>query len=331
MNRLPSPSVAEEQASLWAARLDGSTLSAADRDALDAWLEADPANRVLLSSYCQFSANLEQQLPLLAGIKDGLADIPPTAKQTRSLPWLSRPILAGMALTAVAVAAVILWQGRPQNHFQNLAAPVGGRHTATLADGTQIELDAGTAVTVELTRESRRVRLAAGEAFFAVAPDPARPFHVETPAGSVRVTGTQFNVRTDASTTFEVTVIQGAVQVRPGGSGASRALGAGDRLTDTDGRFTLQHLKEKELADTLAWRTGHVVFNGTPLGEALRRFARHHGRNLSASPEAATLRVGGRHSLDDLNGFLTELEKVLPVRVSHGTDGAIRVEAVDLP
>ncbi len=65
---------AEEQATLWAARLDGSVLSADQRIALDAWLTADPAHRVLLSSYCQFSADLEQQMPLLAGIKGLPAD-----------------------------------------------------------------------------------------------------------------------------------------------------------------------------------------------------------------------------------------------------------------
>lgn len=316
---------AEEQAALWAARLDGSVLSAADRDALDAWLTADPAHRVLLSAYCQFSADLEQRLPLLAGIRDRLAESTTTAKTPRTLPWLLRPALVGATLTVFVVAVAILWPGRPQDHFQNLTAPVGGRQSLTLADGTRLELNAGSAATVELTRDARRVRLAGGEAFFQVAPDPARPFHVETPAGSVRVTGTQFNVRTEADA-FEVIVLEGRVQARPGGSGAARALQAGDRLAAADGRLDFRHLSDKELADTLAWRTGHVVFNGAPLREALQRFARYHGRNLSASAEAGALHVGGRYSLDDLDGFLTGIEGFLPVRVSRGPDGAIRVE-----
>ena len=118
MNSAPSPSpLAEEQASLWAARLDGSALSAADRTTLDTWLAADPAHRVLLSSYCQFSADLEQQLPLLAGIRDGWEENPTATKTVRPLPWLRWPALAGAALMVAAALAVILWQGRPQNHF----------------------------------------------------------------------------------------------------------------------------------------------------------------------------------------------------------------------
>lgn len=324
MNPLSSP--AEEQAALWAARLEGGVLPAADRAALEEWLDSDPAHRMLLSSYCQFSADLEQQLPLLAGIRDRLAESPTTAKNTRSLPWLSRPLLAGMALTAAVVAVVILWSGRPQDHFQNLAAPVGGRHATTLADGTRLELNAGTAATVELRRDSRRVRLAGGEAFFHVAADPARPFFVETPAGSVRVTGTQFNVRNDDGVALEVTVLEGHVQVRPGGSGAARTLQAGDRLAAAAGHLEFSHLPEGELANVLAWRTGYIVFDGTPLRAALQRFARYHGRNLSVSDAAAGQLVGGRHRLDDLDGFLATLEQVLPVRVTRGLDGAVHVD-----
>ena len=58
---------AEDQAALWAARLDGSTLSAADRAELEAWLAKDPRHRALLSQYCQFSSDLEDYLPALVG------------------------------------------------------------------------------------------------------------------------------------------------------------------------------------------------------------------------------------------------------------------------
>ena len=319
--------LAEEQASVWAARLDGSVLSAADRLALDAWLEADPSHRALLSSFCQFSADLEQQLPLLAGIRDELAEVNTAAKTAQPLPWLRWPILAGAALMAAAVLAVILWQGRPQNQFQNITTPVAHRQEVTLADGTQIELNAQTALVVELTADTRRVRLAGGEAFFHVSKDPARPFFVETPAGTIRVTGTQFNVRSEAVTSLEVTVLEGTVQVRPGGTTALHSLVAGDRLTRENDRVDRATLAPDQLGNALAWRQGQIVFAGTPLREALARFARYHGRNLTATDAVAQQLVGGLYSLDDLDGFLTNLELALPVRVTRGLDGTVQVEA----
>jgi transmembrane sensor len=322
----PDP-ITEEQASRWAARLDGGTLTAAQRTELETWLAADPARRVLLSAYCQFSTDLEQQLPLLAGIKDEVAEIR-TAHQTASLhPWLRWPTLAGASLIAAAAVAVILWQGQPQDTFQNLATPIAQRQALTLADGTQLELNAQTVLAVELNARERRVRLAGGEAFFHVAKDAERPFFVETAAGSVRVTGTQFNVRTADAGQLEVTVLEGAVQVRPGEHAGTRDLHANEQLVRANGAVTVRTLAAADVDRTLAWRSGQVLFNGTPLREALACFARYHGRTLTASDSAALQRVGSRHSLDDLDGFLSALEDALPVRVVHEADGSIRVEA----
>jgi transmembrane sensor len=325
MNPLPASTAAEE-AALWAARLDGSVLTAGQRTALEAWLAAHPAHRGLLSAYCQFSADLEQQLPLLEGIREETAEI--TAPRTaQPHPWLRWPILAGVTLTAAAAVTVALWVARPRTQFENLATPVAQRSAVTLADGTRVELNAQTALVVELTADARRVRLAGGEAFFSVSPDPARPFYVETPAGSVRVTGTQFNVRTESPAALEVTVLEGAVQVRPGDD-APRDLAARDRLVRAADHVAVTALSPRQLGETLAWREGRIVFADTPLREALARFARYHGRNLTASDAAARERVGGTHRLDDLDDFLTSIQDVLPVHVTRGPDGAIRVDAV---
>ena len=74
MKTLPHDSAAEEQASLWAARIEGSHLTAEKRAELDAWLAEHPAHRTLLSQYYQFSADLEQTLPALA--RAGAIDMP---------------------------------------------------------------------------------------------------------------------------------------------------------------------------------------------------------------------------------------------------------------
>lgn len=327
----PPSAHADEQAALWAARLDGSELSAADRRELDAWLAADPAHRTLLSSYCQFSADLEQQLPLLAGVRDELAESPTAPKAVRPFPWLRRPALAVATLAAAAALAVFLWPGQPQNHSQNLGTSVASRQEFTLPDGSHLELNAQTAAAVELTATERRVRLAGGEAFFRIAKDPVRPFFVETPAGSVRVTGTEFNVRTESAASLEVTVREGSVQVRPGGAPGPRNLKGGERLVSAGRDVAVTTLAAGQLADALAWRQGRIVFADTPLREALARFARYHGRTLTATEAAALKRVGGNYSLDDLDGFIAFLEEAegMGLHVTRGTDGSIRIGVPD--
>jgi len=121
-----------EQAALWAARLDGSTLTAADRNALDAWLAENPAHRTLLSSYCQFSADLEQQLPAL--VAAGTVTMP-ARKNTprRNVAWL----VVGRRAALVVSAFV-----RAKREIVSKPSPSScRRQSVTLADGTKVELN----------------------------------------------------------------------------------------------------------------------------------------------------------------------------------------------
>ncbi|MBI3885123.1 MAG: FecR domain-containing protein [Opitutae bacterium] len=334
MNHSPPRSAdaaADEQASLWAARLDGSVLSADDRRALDDWLARHPGHRALLSSYCQFSADLEQRLPLLEGIREQSAEIRKKTNSAQPRPRLRWPTMARVALSAAAAVVLVFWLVRPPApQVESLTTPVAQRQTVTLADGSRVELNAHTSLLVELGAHERRVRLADGEAFFAVTKDAARPFVIETPGGSVRVTGTQFNVRAEADAPLEVTVLEGSVQVRPGATAPGRdsapfALRAGDQLVAGPAGIAVHPLAPAALADALAWRQGQIVFNGAPLREALARFARYHGRGITVTADAAGLPVGGRFSLDDLDGFLAGIEPVLHVHVTRDLSGTVRV------
>lgn len=322
----PNP-VADEQASLWAARLDGDTLDTAQRAELDAWLAQDPSHRALLSRYCQFSADLEEQLPAL--VAAGAVALPAEAAPRRAS-WWSFPRLTGLACAAAAAVAVTFVALKPAPTVEHVATPSAQRGSQTLSDGTRVELNANTRVRFESTPTERRVQLSDGEALFAVAKDVTRPFIVQTPAGSIRVTGTTFNVRSEpAATALEVTVIEGSVQVRAVIAGAARtadpiSLAAGDQLVAKADGQSRRALSPSDLDDALAWRHGQIVFRGVPLREAAARFGQYHGRAIYVAPAVANLSVGGSHGLDDLSGFLAGLELVYPVNagIDHLT-GAV--------
>lgn len=328
MNALSPDSNADVAASLWAARLDGSTLSSEQQEQLDQWLAAHPSHRVLLSRYCQIGADVEQALaPLRAQAEFN----PPASMRSRQPPW--RRIMAiTFAAAALWMVLAALLPDRTQS--TRLATPVGERSTRTLADGSTIELNAQTAAVVSVTANERRVRLAQGQAFFDVKRDASRPFIVETPQGSVRVTGTQFDVRTDTSESLEVVVAQGSVQVSAHDAGGATnrpvVLVAGQRYSGTEDHRVSQ-LTPAALADALAWRQGQIVFHDVPLREALARFGRYHGRSLAADPAAGELHIGGRYSLDDLDGFLAALEEIFPVEVNQNRNGTVQIRLLARP
>src|SRR6201999_1616556 len=152
------------------------------------------------------------------------------------------------------------------------------------------------------------------EAFFTVTKDSSRPFFVETPGGTVRVTGTRFDVRIDSDSGLQVTVDSGSVQVRPPeGDAAGRetvvSLAPRDQFSRGRRGFSTRTLSVAELDDALAWRRAVIVFAGTPLHDALPSFSRYLHRPITAGKGAGELRVGGRFGLDDPDAFFTALEQ----------------------
>jgi transmembrane sensor len=320
----PDPA-AEEQASLWAARLEGSVLTDFDRSELDAWLAGDPLRRPLLSSYCRLSARLDSLVPELAAA--GAVEMPAGRARARPAwnPW--KVAAAGMVAAGLAAGAVFL--ARPAGRPETLSTPSGQRGAFTLSDGTRVELNANTSITVENGRAERRIKLSNGEAFFVVSKDKSRPFIVDTPAGSVRVTGTIFNVLTEAASQLDVTVVEGSVQVRPddpGGSlGDPTMLTAGGVLTSENGVVSLASKSAADVDDALAWRQGRIVCNAMPVSEALARFAHYHGRVMTVTAAAGTKRAGGQYSLGNLDEFLDYLKEGLNLSVVREADGSVRV------
>ena len=113
------------------------------------------------------------------------------------------------------------------------------------------------------------------------------------------------------------------MRVTPNEKGNTVTLGAGERLRTGPTETSVEVLAPGEVDDALAWRAGRVVFQATPLPEALAHFSRFHGRPITTAPELAPMRIGGRYNLDDLDGFLAALEAIQPVVFTRRPDGSI--------
>lgn len=213
---------------------------------------------------------------------------------------------------------------------RELTTGLAERDVVILEDGSRMELNARTVVGVKFGLADRRVTLTRGEALFTVAKDASRPFVVETAAGVVRAAGTVFNVRaTDAGGRVEVTVLEGSVRLGLKNNATDEAaLSPGTQAwLGGGGAVSVRVLPEGGAQDAGAWRSGQVVFHDTPLGEALERFAAYHPKTIVVEADAAELRLGGRFALNDLNGLLDAVQRVLPVRIGWEPDGVVRIKA----
>jgi transmembrane sensor len=215
------------------------------------------------------------------------------------------------AALAVAVLPSVLTPPTPQTY----ATGKGQHRTITLADGSVVDLNAETRLSVSFTRSERRIVLADGQAIFDVTHDKRRPFTVETSSQVVRVVGTQFDVR-NRQGDLRVTVARGKVQVRPiatGASGRAFLLTPGQRLAI--GRTGIAKLEAVDPREALDWRTGRLVYRAEPLANVVADLNRQFVEQVEISdPALAATPITGVIVLDDQAAVITRLSLMLPIR-----------------
>lgn len=316
--RKDSPISIDEQAATWFSRHSSGQLSAEQRIELDRWLAADRAHARAFADMELIWADFDRvQRPVLQP-----APVVPLRPRTRWQP--RRALAASVGLLAVLAT----WQGwfssSPSQEMSLLSAP-GEQRQVVLEDGSRIDLNVDTRLQVRLYEDRREVELQAGEAFFAVAPDAARPFDVIAGEGSVRVLGTRFSVRR-SSEHLAVAVESGKVAVRPQAGDERRAmLGAGDGV-DFDyrsGTLRTMRLGPEEIA---SWRRGQLIFRDRPLVQLLDELSRYRKAPVGlADASLAERRVSGSLNIARPDAFLAALPQLLPVRVEHLADGTALV------
>lgn len=197
-----------------------------------------------------------------------------------------------------------------------------------LPDGSHIDLAANTQLQITYYRQRREALLTHGEARFAVQTDTIRPFHVLTPLGSVKVLGTVFSVSVRGNS-LRVAVAEGRVAVWAGPDSsiveadapASAVLQAGQSIEANAGRTGPVHSVRPESVG--AWRDGWLVFNATPLPEAIARWNDYLAQPIRVTDANGlqSLRLTGTFPVRDPSGFVENLPEMLPVRVQRGTAG----------
>ena len=321
----PSPDSPENTlratAARWAVRRDRG-LSAAESIDYELWLAADPRHAAAMQ-------RTSAAWSLLDRIPESAA-APILAAATRRRSFWRRTVTFGSLAAAAALAVGLFVWSRPLPADPTLSAPALSATTTprlvTLSDGTVVQLNTGGAVVEEFTADTRHVTLTRGEAHFAVAKNPARPFIVQAGALQVRAVGTAFNIHLQ-SAAVDVIVTEGRVQLTTGTPDAP-ALNAGERATlrraAAGPTLVVARIDAAAITQTLAWREPLMRLGGATLAELAAEFERATGRRLVlADPALADLRFGGRFRADDIDGFTHLLASTLDLDVERTADGAI--------
>lgn len=161
-----------------------------------------------------------------------------------------------------------------------IEVPAGKEFRLTLADGTEVWLNAGSTFEYPASFEGldERKVLLTGEAFFDVQRDTCRPFRVEIPGGeSIRVLGTRFNVHAYADESEHVTtLVEGRIAYRAAENADPLELTPDQQVRfDCDTEAT--SVREVDGEAYAAWTEGWLWFEAEPLWRLAKRFERTYG------------------------------------------------------
>ncbi|WP_290690025.1 MULTISPECIES: FecR family protein [unclassified Haematobacter] len=310
----PTSAEVEEQALDWFLRL-GDNRAAADRTAFERWLAADARHR---AAYDDLVATW--QAPALRAASAGLS---PPLRPPVHRPGKARQRLAIAArMAAVLLVACLIWQApRLLIAWQaDYATRAGEQERIALADGTQVTLNTGSAIAVEMTGGVRHVRLLAGEAFFDVAHDALHPFVVTGRRGEVRVTGTEFTVRLD-EVGDRVVLREGHVAVHEIDGPDEATLEPGEAVTAL-AEGGLSPVTRADTDSALAWLGGRMEISNAPLAQAVAEIGRYRAAPVMLL-RGGVRNVSGSFSLHDPDAALAALAGLSGLTVRHLPGGAV--------
>ncbi len=305
---------------------------------LEYWVKVDPANRELFLSYRKTSEILRQSNAVstfntaqdLASLK---SKIGLTEAGTKFTP-LPKPVENALLTTArsrfllwsLRVAAVFLLVAIPSFFlYRYLAQPAEMQYASanqvtevTLSDGTRVTLNAGAILTCpsKFDGSLRQVKLQ-GEAWFEVSHNPARPFVIAADNVRIRVVGTTFSVNTRTlNNTREIILATGKVQVYFAGKPQTMAiLVPGDKAEVDPGNDEIIRSVNVD-PNFLAWKTKHLVFNNTPLCEAVLLLSKVYHANIRIAPDGSgDCRITTIFDKQSLESVLNVLKATLDLQI----------------
>ena len=295
----------------------------AERDQFERWLSERPERSHFVAAWHRALENMETGIAaadreaVWAGPLESVGGTPAKAlrarheelrpsavlpgKQPRSTWGLGAGIAAAAVLVAGAAVAgwTLLRNTTPTPPVERVVTvPRGERGQFRLPDGSQVILAAGSSLRhpADFAPDAREVTLE-GEAYFAVEHDARRPFRVHASDLVATDLGTEFLVRAypeDAGA--RVVVRSGLVAVQ---ASRNRGTSVQERVVKPGqlGRLAAGAplVERADTAAYFAWTRGTLVFDGTPLRQALPQLSRWYNLQFQlADTSLGSIPLSGR-------------------------------------
>ena len=280
-----------------------------DWDGFADWLGEDPGHA--------------ETYDALATLDEDLAALPPETKPSVTIRPVetrrpTRRAWFGGAIAATLLAAITLPNLGFFGDAIRIETAAGEHRTIALTDGSKIEINGASVVTLDADRP-RFARLESGEAMFHVGHRDTDPFVVEAGASRIVDLGTAFNVVRSGDQT-SVAVSEGVVLYNPARDKVR--VEAGQAIDAGDNDVRPPKVRDIDVANVGGWRSGLLVYSGASLITVAEDLKRTAGMNVVIAPEAAGQSFRGALIIDkDRGRTIADLAALSGTRAEKRGDG----------
>ncbi len=160
-----------------------------------------------------------------------------------------------------------------QIRFHTISTGKGNSYHLTLPDGTEVWLDAQSSLyfPTAFTGQERTVTIT-GQAYFEVAKDPSKPFHVKFRDQEVVVLGTHFNINAFENRA-RTTLLEGSVRIiKDRAQPITLTPGQQVSISTENGQWMV--IPNADIDEVMAWKNGTFRFTGASIQEIMSQLER---------------------------------------------------------
>lgn len=153
--------------------------------------------------------------------------------------------------------------------INTMSTPAGGQYKLTLADGTNVWLNAASSITypTAFTGKTREVSVS-GEAYFEVSKKRSQPFIVKAGEDAITVLGTSFNVNYyPGEPKHKTSLAEGAIKVN-------------NSILQPGEAYSKGKIMKTDIEQDISWKNGVFDFENMSIQEAMNRLARWYNLEI---------------------------------------------------
>lgn len=294
----------EEQAQIWLLRVMSKDLTEQEQQEFEQWYAKHPSHKLEYERANETWSKLDLlEDDLLADTNVSPLHIPP--EQSRSSMKFHQRFWVKHAATFLLCTALLGFFYK-DDIIINLTADhitaQGEQTTLSLPDGSLLTLNTDTAIDIDYSKKLRRIILLKGEAFVQVKPNAERPFIVVSDQGSATALGTAFAVK-QTKNEMLVTVTEGTVSVKNSSNHkkTEEAILQLNQSVIVQSNGLTQQAFRVNTYETLAWRSGKLIFKDEPLNRVLQELDRYFpGKILVLSSFNKNAKINGVFEKDNI-------------------------------